>query len=621
MGKKRHSKDRAYITKTEWATEWGGFKNKDVNAPFRQLPFFCCALTFVPFEDPVATDDGMVFEITHIIPYLQKFKTHPVTGNPLKISDLTKLNFTKNAESSFCCPVLGKVFTASTHIVAIKTSGNVYCYQAIEEMCIKAKFWRDLVTDEKFTRKDIITIQDPMNVAAREVTKFDHLVKDKSVDVAPEAPDSNINTSVSADTKAVLKALGTDTAKEAFERGGGGTKAESQRILAAAKQAKEAAAKPSTAAEVPNMPESIQTAEDKNRIVGLKFLPGSITWDTYDPEQHRHGGAHRLTKNAKWNKEKREAAERKQKAKEEANPTPAFTLAPTPTPVPQGIYLKTSDMRTTGAGSRAFTSTVCDPVTENTRAVVEIEKNPDKKGYVQLQTNFGNINLELHCDVTPRTCENFITLCEGGYYNGVKFHRSIKNFMLQGGDPKGDGTGGESIWRRPFKDEFNAKLLHSERGILSMANSGPNTNGSQFFITYKSAKHLDWKHTVFGKVVGGMEVLGLIEKIKTDDADRPKEEVRIEGTTTFVNPYADWVLSGGAQEEEEDEEDNQVGSWFTNPTTTTLTARHTGVGKYLPAAAPVSKSQVELLDSSTSQPAAKKAKVVPAGSFGNFSGW
>eukprot|EP00854_Cymbomonas_tetramitiformis_P001306 gene1306-1893_t len=192
----QHSKDRAYITKTEWATEWGGFKNKDVNAPFRQLPFFCCALTFVcvfffnftslvfvrnPFEDPVATDDGMVFEITHIIPYLQKFKTHPVTGNPLKISDLTKLNFTKNAESSFCCPVLGKVFTASTHIVAIKTSGNVYCYQAIEEMCIKAKFWRDLVTDEKFTRKDIITIQDPMNVAAREVTKFDHLVKDKSV--------------------------------------------------------------------------------------------------------------------------------------------------------------------------------------------------------------------------------------------------------------------------------------------------------------------------------------------------------------------------------------------------------------------------------------------------------
>eukprot|EP00854_Cymbomonas_tetramitiformis_P001305 gene1305-1892_t len=120
------------------------------------------------------------------------------------------------------------------------------------------------------------------------------------------------------------------------------------------------------------MPESIQTAEDKNRIVGLKFLPGSITWDTYDPEQHRHGGAHRLTKNAKWNKEKREAAERKQKAKEEANPTPAFTLAPTPTPVPQGIYLKTSE-----------------------------------------------------------TCENFITLCEGGYYNGVKFHRSIKNFMLQ----------------------------------------------------------------------------------------------------------------------------------------------------------------------------------------------
>jgi peptidyl-prolyl cis-trans isomerase-like protein 2 len=93
--------------------------------------------------------------------------------------------------------------------------------------------------------------------------------------------------------------------------------------------------------------------------------------------------------------------------------------------------------------------------------------------------------------------------------------------MIQGGDPTGTGRGGESIWGKPFKDELNSKLLHSERGILSMANSGPHSNGSQFFILYKSAQHLNYKHTVFGRVVGGLEVLTLLEKVPVDDDDCP----------------------------------------------------------------------------------------------------
>jgi peptidyl-prolyl cis-trans isomerase-like protein 2 len=93
--------------------------------------------------------------------------------------------------------------------------------------------------------------------------------------------------------------------------------------------------------------------------------------------------------------------------------------------------------------------------------------------------------------------------------------------MIQGGDPTGTGRGGESIWGKPFKDELNSKLLHSERGILSMANSGPHSNSSQFFILYKSAQHLNYKHTVFGRVVGGLEVLTLLEKVPVDDDDRP----------------------------------------------------------------------------------------------------
>jgi len=108
---------------------------------------------------------------------------------------------------------------------------------------------------------------------------------------------------------------------------------------------------------------------------------------------------------------------------------------------------------------------------------------------------------------------------------------------LNTGDPTGSGTGGASFWDEPFKDEFNQHLSHSGRGILSIANSGPNTNKSQFFITFKSCKHLDKKHTVFGKVVGGMETLDRMEKIEVDSKDRPKEPIVINSVQIYVDPF------------------------------------------------------------------------------------
>jgi peptidyl-prolyl cis-trans isomerase B (cyclophilin B) len=125
-----------------------------------------------------------------------------------------------------------------------------------------------------------------------------------------------------------------------------------------------------------------------------------------------------------------------------------------------------------------------------------------------IKTNRGTIKLQLFDDKTPKTCANFETLAQKGFYNGLLFHRVIEDFMIQGGCPNGDGRGGPGY---QFEDEFHDDLRHDTPGTLSMANAGPNTNGSQFFITHIACPWLDGKHTVFGKVIEGQDVVDLIQ--------------------------------------------------------------------------------------------------------------
>ncbi|MEQ2814056.1 peptidylprolyl isomerase [Phascolarctobacterium faecium] len=140
------------------------------------------------------------------------------------------------------------------------------------------------------------------------------------------------------------------------------------------------------------------------------------------------------------------------------------------------------------------------------------------------ETSMGDFEVKLATDLAPKTCENFINLAKKGFYNGVTFHRVIDNFMIQGGDPTGTGTGGPGY---TIKDEFSSKLTHEGAGVLSMANAGPNTGGSQFFITLRACPWLDGKHAVFGKVTKGMNVVYKIGKAKTDGNDKPLEPVTI----------------------------------------------------------------------------------------------
>jgi len=436
MGKKQHQKDKLYLTCSEWTQFYGGKKqNLDKErAEFRRLPYHSCSLSMQPFEHPYCTKEGVIYDLQFILPFLKKYGVNPVDGEKLTPKDLIKLNFHKNAHDKYHCPVTFKVFNENTHLVAVKQTGNVYAYEAVEQLNIKAKFWKDLLSDEPFTRQDIITVQDPSNLDKFNFSKYYHLKKNlKVVDeeeaLARKDPRYHLK-AVNLETRDVL-----DELDKGFE-----------------------------------VPEYMKKKDDR------KYAD-------------RINAAH----------------------------------------------------YSTGMVGASFTSTAMTPETKVIAEIIDENilryERIKKKAYVRITTTCGQLNLELHSDQIPRASENFLVHCQNNYYKDTVFHRSIRNFMIQGGDPIGDGTGGESIWEKPFQDEFKPNFSHVGRGVLCMANSGPNTNKSQFYITYRSCKHLDRKHTVFGRVVGGLETIDKMEKIEVDAKDKPKDEIKILGCQVFVNPY------------------------------------------------------------------------------------
>jgi len=312
--------------------------------------------------------------------------------------------------------------------------------------------------------------------------------------------------------------------------------------------------------------------------------------------------------------------------------------------------------QTTGHAAASLTSTAVPVQTVNEIAPLSDEeaarqryafvKKQKVKGYAQLTTSHGTINVELHVDICPRTCENFLLLLERKYYDGTVFHRVIRNFMIQGGDPTGTGTAGESAWGGAFPDEISNKLRHDGRGILAMANSGPNTNRSQFYMTFKSASHLDGKHAVFGRVVGGLDTLAKLEGLKTDKDDRPTSEVRLISTNILVNPFTDIEakmeaaaaqaanpeLAAAEAKAKAAEVDGQV--WFNHGDAPKLAVQRPGIGKYI---APKHLQQPEAAaavavggagtavsvsatgDAAGQEPPTKKPR--GPGGFGSFAGW
>lgn len=444
-------------------------------------------------------------DLEPLIPWLKKYKINPVTGKPLEFKQLIKLNFHKN-EGKMECPVLFKQFTNSSHIAAIATSGNVYLMEAIEQLNIKNKNWKDLITDQPFERSDIIVLQDPNNLEKFNISNFHHVKKDLKVETEEQIQERK-------NSKVRLKNINPETkyALEELER------------------------------------DYKETSTDSKQVV----------------------------------------------SKDKADKFNAAHFS-------------------TGAVAASFTSTAMAPELVHEMAILpenEVRyQYVKKKGYVRLITNFGPLNLELHCDMVPKTCENFIKHCQNGYYNGTKFHRSIRNFMIQGGDPTNTGNGGQSIWGEPFEDEIRPNLSHTGRGILSMANSGKNTNGSQFFITYRSCKHLDKKHTIFGCVVGGVETLTEMERIEVDNKDRPIEDIVLVRAQVFKDPFeeADEQLMKMREEENARILSEEAEKTKNSKPKKVLEAYRSGVGKFInPAIGKSSNSKSGVLQ----EPQPKKAKL------------
>ena len=263
---------------------------------------------------------------------------------------------------------------------------------------------------------------------------------------------------------------------------------------------------------------------------------------------------------------------------------------------------KEAIMRTTGAVAASFTSTGYSVVTEQQKLVKteasRVYRCPKEDGVVRLKTTHGSVLLRLFASKVPLTCDNFIGLCKRGYYDGVGFHRVIANFMIQGGDPTGTGRGGKSIWGGKFRDEIVRGLRHDKRGVVSMANAGPGTNGSQFFILLAPAQHLDGKHTVFGAMdpSEGEDFLASVEDIPTDGKARPAVDITILSTEIVADPFASlgteeeekakWVAANAAEQAEakkrarEDEAGKERGQWYSGVGKTPDGA-NLGVGRFL----------------------------------------
>jgi peptidyl-prolyl cis-trans isomerase-like 2 len=413
---------------------------------------------------------------------VMRHKVDPVSGRPLKTSDLITLNVDVDEESGkWQCPVLTKHLTSHTKVVAVLQpdgkQANVYSYQAYHELNVKSKSYVDLTTSEPFNpRTDVIVLNDPDNdewmQSHRTMDAFYHIRHGKELGLDRRDQEEKVRHSKT-----------------------------SQRILDQLQQQSEKKQNALNDSSIAAASASASTSSTENPAHKLQILASDVLGVEYT--------------------------------------TGKASASLTSTAMPS---------HSAGAGGASDRRLATHE--ELLQSQMKAMRGLKKKGYVRMHVTYtdkegdkeGAITMELHCDMAPRTCINFLGLCQRGRYDNTMFHRLIPNFMIQGGKAL-DGNDA-SYWgpdEGPFADEFDDRLKHSGPGILSMANSGPGTNRQQFFVTFKSCPHLDRKHSVFGRVVAdddsnSMRVLQRWQFCPVDSKDRPKRPIRIVRTEVLVDP-------------------------------------------------------------------------------------
>ncbi|OIW33692.1 cyclophilin type peptidyl-prolyl cis-trans isomerase/CLD [Coniochaeta ligniaria NRRL 30616] len=581
MGK---NTDKLYITHSEWSSSdaysasvgsgAGSRANNSSssNSSFRRLlPFNFCAASLQPFKNPVCTPDGTIFDVEVISAWFEKHgHTNPVTGKPLSPKDLISLKFARNSDNS-----------SSTTTGGSEEKGDMI----------------DPVSFKVFTdNTHIVAIRHGSyaNVFAWDTVERMNVKPKMWRDLVDDEEFGRADIITLQDPQ---NAASRDMSRFEFLKDGG---------------------------------EAVLTKEQEEQR-----RAGNVNVDALG----------RIGDKVLRAKEAVERARKEREAGGDVNRSKALTsgkMGP-PGSRPRSIQEKKLDQKaaayTTGRAAASFTSTGLTPETSGERAILTDEEwmlKPRRvkiKGYARMETNLGDLTIELQAETAPKAVWNFVKLAQKGAYRGVAFHRNIKNFMIQGGDPTGTGRGGTSIWGKNFADEFDGPLTHDARGVMSMANKGKNTNSSQFFILYRPAKHLDNKHTIFAKVVGGLDVLAKMEAVPTDGSDRPLNKIVIKDVVVFVDPFEEFLKEKGQKEKDEADKEAVRRMGGTDDDKTTWTGKRiradgtvsgdgasAGVGKYLKAALQNQGDEAEEdtgLDT-WEEPAKKKVKT---GGFGNFDNW
>ncbi|KUI60544.1 Peptidyl-prolyl cis-trans isomerase-like 2 [Cytospora mali] len=567
--------DKLYITHSEWSSSdaysasvgsGAGLRAQRAGANFRRLPFNFCAASLQPFKNPVCTPEGTIFDVEVISAWLEKHDTNPVNGQPLSAKDLIKLNFARNADTE-ADPNAGLSDGKGDMIdpVTFKVFTDNTHIVAIRHGTYANVFAWETIEQMNIKQKNWRDLVDDSEFGRKDIITLQD----------PQNAESR-NLSEFQYLKDGGDALLTPQQIEERKQGG--------------------------------------VNVDALGRIGDKVLRAKEAVEKARRERESGGDINRSAK----------ALQRS-----------SAMGAPRKPAIQEKKLAHNAATYTTGRAAASFTSTGLTPETSGERAVLTDEewmlkpKRVKNKGYARIETNLGDVVIELQTETAPKAVWNFVKLAQKGYYRNVVFHRNIKNFMIQGGDPTGTGKGGQSIWGKNFQDEFDGPLTHDARGMVSMANKGKNTNSSQFFITYKPAKHLDRKHTIFGKVVDGLDTLDKLERVPVDEGSRPLEDITMKNIVVFLDPFEEFLKEKDQQERKEAEKAEIQRQGGTEDDKTTWTGKRIrgdgsveqssgGVGKYLKYALATQSDVSEEPVVDDWEPSRKKAKT---GGFGNFDNW